>query len=52
MDDGDIVEQGDHSQLLEKTGFYTNLYYSQFENGNYISQDNNIPLFNELLNSY
>jgi len=39
MDDGDIVEQGDHSQLLEKNGFYANLYYSQFENGNYLSQD-------------
>ena len=39
MDDGDIVEQGNHSQLLEKNGFYANLYYSQFENGNYLSQD-------------
>jgi ATP-binding cassette subfamily B multidrug efflux pump len=39
MDDGDIVEQGNHSQLLEKNGFYANLYYSQFENGNYLSKD-------------
>ena len=31
MNDGDIVEQGTHNELLEKGGFYTNLYNSQFE---------------------
>jgi ATP-binding cassette subfamily B protein len=31
MDDGDIVEQGTHAQLLEKGGFYAKLYNSQFE---------------------
>lgn len=31
MNDGDIVEQGRHEELLEKRGFYANLYNSQFE---------------------
>jgi ATP-binding cassette subfamily B protein len=31
MRDGDIVEQGTHEQLLEKRGFYYELYNSQFE---------------------
>ena len=30
--DGDIVEQGNHKQLLDKNGFYAELYNSQFEN--------------------
>ncbi len=30
--DGDIVEQGSHQDLLEKNGFYAELYNSQFEN--------------------
>lgn len=30
MKDGDIIEQGSHTQLLEKGGFYANLYHSQF----------------------
>lgn len=31
MNDGDIVEQGTHKQLLKKKGFYASLYNSQFE---------------------
>jgi len=29
--DGDIVEQGNHRQLMEKDGFYASLYQSQFQ---------------------
>lgn len=32
MKDGDIIESGNHTQLLEKKGFYADLYNSQFEN--------------------
>ncbi|MBR4876067.1 MAG: ATP-binding cassette domain-containing protein, partial [Clostridia bacterium] len=32
MRDGDIVEQGDHETLLQKGGFYADLYNAQFEN--------------------
>ena len=31
MNDGHIIEQGKHEELLKKNGFYHNLYYSQFE---------------------
>jgi ATP-binding cassette subfamily B protein len=31
MDEGDIVEQGKHEELLERNGFYAELYNSQFE---------------------
>ncbi|WP_221373070.1 ABC transporter ATP-binding protein [Clostridium perfringens] len=31
MKDGDIVEQGNHEELLERGGFYSSLYNSQFE---------------------
>ena len=30
MKDGDIIEQGNHEELLEKKGFYSELYMSQF----------------------
>ena len=32
MKDGDIIEQGNHEELLKQNGFYANLYNSQFEN--------------------
>lgn len=31
MKDGDIIEQGNHQELMEQGGFYANLYNSQFE---------------------
>ena len=31
IDDGQIVEQGNHDELLEKKGFYYSLYMSQFK---------------------
>ena len=31
MKDGDIIESGTHAQLLEQSGFYAELYNSQFE---------------------
>lgn len=30
MDHGDIIEQGNHQQLISQNGFYTSLYNSQF----------------------
>ncbi len=32
MKDGDIIESGNHTELLKKGGFYAELYNSQFEN--------------------
>jgi ATP-binding cassette subfamily B protein len=29
--DGDIIEQGNHQQLLDRRGFYHHLYTSQFK---------------------
>lgn len=34
MKDGNIIEQGNHNELMKKNGFYTNLYNSQFEKTN------------------
>ena len=31
MDEGNIIEQGTHKELLQKNGFYANLYNSQFK---------------------
>ena len=31
LDKGDVVEVGNHSELMEKNGFYAKLYNSQFE---------------------
>ncbi|WP_330683240.1 ABC transporter ATP-binding protein [Peptacetobacter sp.] len=34
MNEGDIVEHGNHEELLKKGGFYSKLYNSQFEEDN------------------
>lgn len=31
MEQGNIIEQGNHRELLKKGGAYASLYYSQFE---------------------
>ncbi len=31
MNEGHIIEQGNHQELLQKKGFYYNLYNSQFQ---------------------
>jgi len=31
MNDGDIVEQGTHDELLQQNGIYAQMYYSQFD---------------------
>lgn len=34
MKDGNIIEQGNHNELMKKNGFYATLYNSQFEKTN------------------
>ena len=34
MKDGNIIEQGNHNELMKNNGFYANLYNSQFEKTN------------------
>ena len=31
VNNGQIIERGNHDELIEKNGFYANLYYSQFK---------------------
>ena len=31
MKDGNIIEQGNHEELMNKKGFYADLYNAQFE---------------------
>lgn len=34
MNDGEVIEQGSHNELMSKNGFYADLYNSQFTGGN------------------
>ena len=36
IDDGQIIEQGTHGELLEKKGFYHDLYLAQFKGHLYL----------------
>lgn len=38
MNDGDIIEQGSHDELMTQNGFYTNLYNSQFEKNQVVEE--------------
>lgn len=38
LKDGDIIEQGNHKELMEKGGFYENLYNSQFSEKQVVNQ--------------
>lgn len=31
MNNGDVIESGNHEELMKKNGFYANLYNSQFD---------------------
>jgi ATP-binding cassette subfamily B protein len=42
MRDGDIVEQGNHEELLERGGFYAELYNSQFDHAD-VTQEVLLP---------
>jgi ATP-binding cassette subfamily B protein len=39
MNEGDIIEQGNHEKLLENKGFYADLYNSQFEKGDSFEEE-------------
>jgi len=49
MKDGDIVEQGNHEELLKAGGFYASLYYSQFENADASFAVNNFFIVSPLV---
>jgi ATP-binding cassette subfamily B protein len=39
MKEGDIIETGNHEQLLEANGFYADLYNSQFSEGDVAAEE-------------
>ena len=46
MQDGDIVEQGRHEELLARNSVYADLYYSQFD---HLTAEENVPANEALL---
>jgi ATP-binding cassette, subfamily B, multidrug efflux pump len=45
MNNGDIVEQGSHLDLLARGGFYAGLYNSQFENAEVAEPVPGVPAY-------
>ncbi len=39
LNNGDVIEQGTHEELMAKNGFYADLYNSQFENGGVMAEE-------------
>jgi ATP-binding cassette subfamily B protein len=37
LKDGDVIESGTHEELIQKNGFYAELYNSQFEQRSEVS---------------
>jgi ATP-binding cassette subfamily B protein len=44
MRDGDIVEQGNHEELLAREGFYAELYNSQFDQTEIVDEEDELDL--------
>ena len=39
INDGEIIEQGTHHELLDQQGFYHNLYMSQFKGQHHVAPE-------------
>ena len=46
INNGEIIEKGTHSELMDRKGFYHHLYYSQFKGRLYKGKDLELPIEN------